>query len=181
MKRPASLAGTVSAPRRPPLAFWAHQGVEYLLAVLLVLTTIHLGSSLVAPLLAVASVLMALTLASDGPLGAWKLISRRTHHLVDRALVTVLIAAPFVARSHDLVLVGVYESLALVLALLVRRTEYRPHLRRPATTRPASAAAPEAPRAARVAGFVLGRARRDGPRRLGQLIGSRRQRRDGRS
>lgn len=170
-----------SAPGQPPLAFWAHQGVEYLLAVLLVLTTIHLRSSLVAPILAVALVLMALPLVSDGPLGACKLISRRTHHLIDRALVAVLVAVPLLARSHDLVLVVVSEGLALGLAMLIRRTEYRPQPRRAATTRPASLAAPQASRAVRVAGFAVGRVRRDGPRRLGQLIGTRRQKRDGRS
>ncbi len=81
----------------------------------------------------------------------------------------VLVAGPLVAHFDDLLLVFFSEGLALAIAVLVRRTAYssvRGRRQRQASpqTMPGQRA-----RTLRSAGFILGRALRDGPRALGRF------------
>jgi hypothetical protein len=153
-----------------PLAFWVHQGVEYLLAVLLALAAVHLPARSIGPVLAAAGALASLAALTHGPLGAWKLISRPTHRLLDAALVIVLVAAPLVAHFDDLVVVFASEGLALTMAVLMRRTAYSsPRGQRQAPPRTMTGQPGQWTRTLRSTGFMLGRARRDGPRALGRF------------
>lgn len=155
------------------VAFGVHQGVEYLLALLLVLIAAHVRTNSAGPVLLAALAVASLALWTDGPLGGWKVINLRNHHHLDRVFVMVLVGAPLLFHFSDFVLVLLAEGVALTLAVLVRRTAYessppRRLARSPSqTTRECPGASSGAPRAA---GFIVGRARRDGPRALGRLV-----------
>jgi len=103
--------------------FWAHQLVEYLLG----LGAIAAGAQSETPLLpCLGGALLLLNAGStEGALGAFRLVPRRVHRLVDIVLVGVLLAmAIFGGRRVDangrVVLVGV----AFVLAYITWQTDY---------------------------------------------------------
>ena len=136
------------------------------------LTATHLPARSVGPVLAAAGALTSLAALSEGPLGAWKLISRSTHRLLDGALVIVLVAAPLVAHFDDPVVVFCSEGLALAMAVLVRRTAYSPsrgRRQRQAPPQTVTGQPGQWTRTLHSAGFMLGRARREGPRTLGRF------------
>ncbi|MDQ6948650.1 MAG: hypothetical protein M3256_20935 [Actinomycetota bacterium] len=143
------------------------------MALLLAVTVVHLPARSIGPVLVAAGALASLAALTHGPLGAWKLISPSTHRVLDGALVIVLVAAPLVAHFDDLLLVLLSEGLALAMAVLVRRTAYsssRSRRQRQAPLRTVTGQPQQWTRALRSAGFILGRARRDGPQPLGRLV-----------
>ena len=187
---PARRAGR-SGAQKPPLGFWAHQVVEYLLALLLVLTALNLkGSSAALPCLLAAMVVASLAVLTDGPLGGFRLLSRRAHQALDRAVVLVFAGVPLLVFRADLGVLVLGVGLALVMATLVRRTSYTATRRSgraavrsvdaPSTVIPPTPPRPSGPSRdegaaaggiVRSAGFVAGRVGRDGPRVLGRIVG----------
>lgn len=164
-------SGHSGDPGTAPVAFWAHQAVEYLLALLLVLTAVHLPGRSAAVAGVAAAALAALSASTDGPLGAWKLLSRRAHALCDWVLVILLVAAPLALPVGGLVGVAVSEAVACAMAVLVRRSAYLPAQPRSHPDLPSGTASGQSPTqmSLRVAGFALGRARRHGSRALGRF------------
>jgi len=136
------------------LAFWIHQGVEYLVGFLVISQALQ-ASEPVVPIVAGAAVLL-LALTADGPLAAFKAVPRRAHRVLDVVVAVGLVVLAVVARDSlgDLGLV-VVVAVAASLGVLVYRTDYREPRRRgqrataPARPAPvASAPAAEAPRRA---------------------------------
>jgi hypothetical protein len=115
---------------RPKLAFWIHQGIEYLVG-FLVLSQALQASDPAVPVLAAVAVL-ALAATADGPLAAFKLVPRAVHRVLDVVVAVALAAVAVVARDSlggfGLVVVA---AVAVILGVLVYRTDYRVRARRP--------------------------------------------------
>ena len=120
----------------------------------------------------------SLAALTDGPLGVGKLLSRRTHMWLDRAVVLVFVAVPLVGSwPRRRLAVVLSECLAIFLGLLSHRTAYVDHPpRAPGLPTTGAGPSPGAAEALRAAGFALGRARRSAPRALGRTVGRRRSR-----
>jgi hypothetical protein len=175
--------------RRPAaeVPFWVHQLVEMLLALLLLIEAARTGQH-TAVLVALGGTLLALSLASDGALGAWHLVGRRTHRGLDFAFAALFAVSPVVLALDRVLAIVVIETVAVGLAWLAWRTSWgdpatsrrraaadaSPPPTAPASPRHEPAAAPAAAPAASLAhraGSAVGRARTDAPRRLGRLVG----------
>lgn len=94
-------------------------------------------------MLAGAGLVALLPAATDGPLGAWRLLGPRSHRSADWVVVAALAASPVVpGRSGVSILV--LEVAAVLLARLVGFTRYRTPGRASVgpTTSPAAAASP---------------------------------------
>jgi hypothetical protein len=125
----ASDAPTKSAKR----VFWLHQGAEYVLGIVLVAAATQTPEPLY---LALAGGLVILNAAiTDGPLGAYRLVGRRLHRVLDWVVVAML-AAGAVMPGPDAVARTVLGAMAIVLGVLAWQTRYGP--RRAPTADPAS-------------------------------------------
>jgi hypothetical protein len=105
--------GTASQRRRRPIAFGLHQFFEYLLAVTLVVVSVHIGGS---TLLLVAGVVFGvLAVTARGPLGLVRLCGPRLHAVLD------IIACLFLALSPLLLPLrpGVAEIVAVEVVAVV--------------------------------------------------------------
>jgi hypothetical protein len=150
--------------------FGFHQGLEYLVGILLALTAIHLPSPAAGAGLIAAVVVVVLPLVSDGPLGGFRLLGRDLHRVLDVVLALALAASPAYLGWGDTTTVVVAEVLAVIYAVLTVRTSYAARPRRaPGTTGPPPVVADTL----RAAGRTVGKAGRQGPRALGRMVGRR--------
>ncbi|HEY3723418.1 MAG TPA: hypothetical protein VGN59_08670 [Acidimicrobiia bacterium] len=180
-------AGDRAAAGRVP--FWVHQLVELLLGMLLLVQGARTGEH-TAVLVTLGLLLLLLALCSEGALAAWPWIGRRLHRVLDLVAAAVMALSPlFLGLDHVLPIV-ILEIAAAAMVWLALRTEWRapvkptPKLKlkpepepepeqapqpapRPA---PRQAPGPEVPLARKV-GDAVGKARDDGPRQLGRLVG----------
>jgi len=164
--------------------FWAHQLAEMLLGVLLMIEGARTGQH-TAVLFSIGIALVVLSLCSDGALGAWPVIGRRAHRVVDIIAAAVLAVSPFVLSLEGVLAIVVLEAAALGMVWLAVRTNWTPKRHRAAPERraperrapePAPGTSPPPPRPAqpplaRRLGAAAGKARDDGPRRLGRVVG----------
>jgi hypothetical protein len=175
------------------IPFWVHQIVELLLGVLLLIEGARTGEH-PAVLATLGGLLLVLVLCSDGALGAWPWIGRRLHRVLDVLVAALLALSPVVLGLDRVLAIVILESAAAGMLWLALRTEWRtraarraaqrpppddaaapappPVAPRPAapTSRPTPRAAPDLP-LARKLGTAVGKARDDGPRNLGRLVG----------
>ncbi len=156
--------------RRPPLSFGVHQGVEYLVAILLALTAIRLPPDTANTALLGALAVAALALITDGPLGGFRLVGRRAHRVLDVLFAMVLAASPVALGWDNLVLVVLAGVLAVVFIVLVVRTTYTA-VKRPPGPGPVPRPTATTNGAVRAAGRVVGKVGRQGPRALGRFVG----------
>jgi hypothetical protein len=98
-------------------SFWTHQIVEYVLGI----AAIAIGAQSPDPLVAsLAGVLVLLNAAcTDGPLGAFRLLHRHVHHVIDIVLVVLFVVVAIVGGSRvdsmtRVTLVGIAAALAFV-------------------------------------------------------------------
>src|ERR1700754_555535 len=85
--------------------FWAHQLVELLLGILLLVQGARTGEH-TAVLVALGGLLLLLALCRDGALAAWPWISRRVHRVLDFVAAAVLAVVPLsLGRDHGLPIV----------------------------------------------------------------------------
>lgn len=131
--------------------FWIHQLVEYLLAIALLSQGLRAAEPLVPTVLGV--LLLVNVAVVDGPLSAWKAVSRRVHRLLDVALTVILVGATFlpgslVASSTRVLIAGA----AAVMAFMVWRSDYTERARRP----PVRASGGRAEEVGRLAGRAVG-------------------------
>jgi hypothetical protein len=179
------------------IPFWVHQIVELLLGLVLLVQGARTGEH-TAALVTMGGLLVLLALCTDGPLGAWSLLGRRTHRVLDVVAAVALAASPLLLGVDHVVAIVVVEAAALGLAWLAWRSDWRPRARArkaaaPRPTPPPSTAPDPAIRSAaaertpapdarpvpdgaatplaRRLGEAAGRARDDGPRQLGRLVG----------
>jgi hypothetical protein len=167
--------------------FWIHQLAELLLGLLLLVEGARTGEH-TAVLVALGGLLLALALCSDGALGAWRWIGRRVHRVLDLVVAAVLALSPLVLGLDQVVAIVLLELAAAAVLWLALRTEWRPkptraeRRRAPLTDAPPPAPTPSeaaparsrpvpSPPLARKLGGAVGRARDDGPRQLGRLVG----------
>jgi len=185
--------------------FWIHQLVELLLGLLLLVQGARTGQHTVV-LVSLGGVLLLLCLCSDGALGAWSLIGRRLHRVLDLVVVAALALSPLVLGLDHALPIVILEAAAAAMLWLAFRTEWRSSATRkaarrasrpdaapppaatpasppasppsspPVSARPPTPSAPSAPPnrsapLARKAGSAVGKARDDGPRQLGRLVG----------
>lgn len=120
--------GEVARPDRGWRPFWLHQGAEYLLGLILVAQGLQ-GTTPAVPAVAGGVVVLNAAIV-DGPLGAFRTVSRRQHRGIDVAVITVLFvlsAMPMldIDASSRILLFGV----ALLLAVLWWTTSFQPRLR----------------------------------------------------
>ena len=79
--------------------FWLHQASEYLIGLVLVamgLQSLHPA----VPTLAGGLIILNAALV-DGPLGAFRMFSRRTHRIVDLVVIGVLLVLAFLPWLHN--------------------------------------------------------------------------------
>jgi hypothetical protein len=169
--------------------FWLHQLVELLLGILLLVEGARTGQHTVV-LVSLGGVLLLLALCSDGALGAWTWIGRRVHRVLDLVVAAVLAVSPLLFGLDHVLAIVILEVAAAAMLWLALRTEWRRREKpTPAAPPPAPAAAPKPPAAtptatpaatpaatptaplARKLGGAVGKARDDGPRQLGRLVG----------
>lgn len=174
--------------RRGAIPFWVHQLVEFLLALALLVEGARSGAGL--EVLAAAVVLLLFTLATDGPLGAWRGVSRRAHRVGDFVLAASLAVAPLALGVTDAFTVALLLLAAGCLAWLGLRGDFSARARgvpwRRAATGPTPTPAPtpppartaDAPPATATArptsgdlSRALGRLRVAGPRVVGRTVG----------
>ncbi|MHB8670725.1 MAG: hypothetical protein ACYDAD_09240 [Acidimicrobiales bacterium] len=165
------------------LPFGLHQAVEYGLGGFLVFQGAHFGDRAASAAVVGGLVLVVLAALSEGPLCVVRAVPRPLHRALDVGAVALIAAGPFLARVSDQVAaVAVAESVALLLAVVAGSTRYSGRPRRgsasddPALVPPRAAASnPPVPapvdQAAKVAGFLAGRASARGPRTVGRLAG----------
>lgn len=110
---------------RTRLPFWLHQGLEYVFAVLVAGLGLHLGGLTEATLVAAGTLLLLGSLATRGPLGAFRLLSPAAHRLLDWVVVVGLVAVPLVRLPRlDVLGAALLWLVAASLAQLVRATRY---------------------------------------------------------
>ena len=181
-----------SRPRdRARIPFWAHQLAEILLALGLLVEGARSNSPAV--VLGAGAALLLFSLATDGPLAAWRVLGRRAHRIGDFVLAGLLACSPLIFGVTEPLAVALLVGAAASLVWLGVRGEFAsptPRARRGA--RPARAgsarggAAPDAatepgavpaPRpdvtrtSTRDVGRALGRLRVAGPRVVGRVVG----------
>lgn len=120
--------------KRAARLFWLHQAAEYGLGMVLIAAATQTPKPLY-PALAGGLVIVNAAVA-DGPLGAYRLVGRRLHRVLDWVVVLVL-AAGAVMPGPDPVARMVLGAMAVVLGVLAWQTR--------ASTRPAPPADPAAP------------------------------------
>jgi hypothetical protein len=170
-------ADATSGARVP---FWIHQLVELLLGSLLLVQGARTGEH-TAVLVTLGGLLLLLALCSDGAFGAWRWINRRVHRVLDLIAVAVLALSPLLLGLDHVLPIVILEVAAGAMLWLALRTEWRAPARR---TRAAPSAPPPPPPAAespapsapspplaRTVGAAVGKARDQGPRQLGRLVG----------
>jgi hypothetical protein len=179
------------------IPFWLHQLVELLLGMLLLVEGARTGEH-TAILVTLGGLLLLLAICSEGALAAWPWIGRRLHRVLDLVAAAVLALSPLALGLDHVLPIVILEVAAASMVWLALRTEWRPPVKRTKRTKPVKArpslpaaapapapaaptpsppppaaprpAAPEVPLARKVGGAV-GKARDDGPRQLGRLVG----------
>lgn len=141
-------------PRSPKLAFWIHQVVEYGLAIVVLSQGAQAGAPVPAGIAAGALVLLAVT--AQAPLGAFRVVSRPVHRVLDIVVVVALVLVAVGFRDElgtgGLIVLG---ASAFALAVLVIRTDYTPPRPRRSPGTPAGPTTGE--ELGRAAGRVVGR------------------------
>jgi hypothetical protein len=170
---------------RNVVPFFVHQIVEMLIALLLLVEGARTGEHVV-PVVTMGAVVLLASLLTDGPLGAWAVLPRRAHRWIDLALALLLVASPLAFGIDEPLGIAVVLAAAATLAWLAWRTDWSPKRARvrsrkvappPAQTSAApTEPAPPRPPVARTLGAAVGRAGREGPRKLGRAVGRARQR-----
>lgn len=142
--------------RRP---FWLHQIAEYVIGLALVASGLQSHSPTVPSVLGGIVVINAAV--ADAPLGAFRVVGRRLHRVLDITVVIVAMIASIVV-DIDLATRIVQVCCVIVLAVVAVNTDYAPRTTPPNVgTAAVRATGSEAigRRAGRVAGSVVARAR----------------------
>jgi hypothetical protein len=159
---PATLAVVPAAEPTPKLPFWIHQIVEYGLGLMVMFQAIHAEDKLV-PVIA-GLVVMLIAATADGPAAAFPLVPRPVHRVLDIVVVVLAVAATVLPSSADSTARFLFALVAVALAMLVWRTNYRPkppRRRRVAPQGPPLSRGAKAEQYGRIAGRIVGRSVRN--------------------
>jgi hypothetical protein len=161
------MAGT----RDRRVVFWIHQLVELLLGILLMVQGARTGEH-TAVLVTLGGLLLLLALCSDGALGAWPWIGRRLHRVLDLVAVAILALSPLVLGLDHLLPIVIVEVAAGAMLWLALRTDWPSSAPEPQPVAGGSEATePWARKLGSAVGGAVEKARDDGPRQLGRLVG----------
>jgi hypothetical protein len=153
------------------VAFWAHQAADYFFGAGLIVFASHASGGMVYALEAGGAAWCLLNALTKGPAGLVRILGRRVHAVLDVLLAVGMGISPLLVYHHlDWVAVGFTEAVVLVQLRLATWTAYDGSAARvgpaavaaPAPS-PASTTKPTDQRvlkAARIAGWSTGRARR---------------------
>ena len=130
--------------------FWMHQLVEYLLGVALLSQGLRTTEPLVPTVLG-ALVLLNVAVV-DGPLSAFKAVSRGFHRGVDVALVAAMVVAVLLVDSLTSSVQFMIGGSAAVMAFLIWRSDYR----QPVKRTPVASDAGRSEEVGRLAGRAVG-------------------------
>jgi hypothetical protein len=136
-------------------SFWMHQAAEYLIGGALVATGLQSPEPLVPTL--VGTLIALNTACADGPLGAFRRVSRRLHRILDWLVLAVSIGASALPNLDEATRI-VMIMIVVVFAVVVWRTDYSPKQPRSVSSDP-SRADDLGRQAGRVAGHAAARAR----------------------
>ncbi|MBU3689738.1 MAG: hypothetical protein FGM29_09320 [Actinobacteria bacterium] len=151
----ASVGLTTGVVAEGKRSFWLHQAAEYVVGGALVATGLQSPEPLVPT---VIGALIALnTACADGPLGAFRRVSRRLHRVLDWLVLAVAIAASAAPNLDEATRI-VMIMIVIVFAVVVWRTDYSPKQPRSVPSNP-SRADDLGRQAGRLAGRAAGRAR----------------------
>lgn len=132
-------------------AFWLHQLAEYVLGVVLVAQGLQSPTPLV-PAVA-GGVVLANAAVAIGPLGAFRIVGRRLHRVLDIAvIVAVAIAAVQPIVDVELTARLVLGGVAFVLLVVFRQSDFGERAARP----PVAADGGRATELGRIAGRLVG-------------------------
>jgi hypothetical protein len=113
------------SPPSTKLPFWIHQALEYLCGLLVVSQAIH-ASGVVLPIVA-GSALILLGATADGPLAAFRLVTRGAHRVLDVVAIVLLAGAlALFGRDGDGAEISLVGVAIVVLIALLFRTNYAP-------------------------------------------------------
>jgi hypothetical protein len=176
-RKKESVDGTKSAAPRRRVPFLAHQIAEYVVAIALIAVGFHESGGAEVSLLVPGFLLAALNLLTASPLGAFRLLSRRAHHLGDLSIAAALIALPIVFSSRlHAAGIAISEVVAALIIWMERATIYSPKpSRQPEQTETEAQTAPPAARVAGAAAAALpteaGKAAKVAAHRIGLVAG----------
>ena len=155
------------------LAFWIHQLVEYLVAVLVLSAGARVTNGIGVPL-AAGGVLLALAATADGPLGAFRWVSRRLHRVLDIGALVAILGLVVLGLAIDAKAgAAIAAGGAVMLGVLIVRTNYAPKpVRRPITMPTTSEDVGRVAGKAVAKGVLGARALRDARRRAKDGSGS---------
>ena len=108
-----------ASAKRP---FWLHQVAEYIIGLAAIATGVQSPEPLVPAL--IGGLVLVNAAVVDGPLGAFRLVGRRTHRLTD-IVVLVAMALSVVVPGLDVSTRLTQGALAVVFAVVVMGTDYR--------------------------------------------------------
>jgi hypothetical protein len=129
------------------MSFWLHQALEYAIGLGLIFQATQ-GDSMT-PVVIAGAVLLVVAATVDGPLGAWRGVSRPTHRVIDIVVVVAMAALAVVPGTGiDGLARGALGLGAVLLALLVVLTDYSP--------KRARARMPDSEELGRAAGRLVG-------------------------
>jgi hypothetical protein len=152
---------TTSEPteRSPKLPFWIHQVAEYGIALVTASSGARTSNRLY-PMIA-AAVVLVLAATADGPLSAFRSISRRTHRIADLSVAGVFAVGAVALRSRmGSSAFAIVLGAGVLLAALSWRTDYRPKpvkVKRPRRQPPESELSEQRP--SKPAGPIIGNER----------------------
>jgi hypothetical protein len=107
------------------MPFWLHQALEYAIGLGLIFQATQGGA--MTPAVIAGAVLLIAAATVDGPLGAWRGVSRRGHRIVDIVVVAAMLALAVIPGTGiDGLARGALGLGALLLALLVVLTDCSP-------------------------------------------------------
>jgi hypothetical protein len=151
-----------AAEPTPKLPFWIHQIVEYGLGLMVMFQAIH-AEDKVLPVIA-GLVVMLIAATADGPAAAFPFVPRPVHRILDIVVVALAVVATVAPSSADSTARFLFALVAVALAMLVWRTNYRPkppRRRRVAPEGPPMSRGQKAEQYGRVAGRIVGRSVRN--------------------
>ena len=138
-------------------SFWMHQLAEYVIGFALVATGLQSPEPMVPTLLGALIVLN--TASVDAPFGAFRKVGRRLHRVFDIVVFVVVVAA-CVLPVADAATRLVMGFIAVVLAVVIYRTDYTPPVPKAERHQPGDGQADDLGRqAGRMAGTWAARAR----------------------
>ncbi len=118
-QHPRPRSHPVSSPANHQIPCGFHQGIEYLLAIGVAITAIHISGRPELIMLAGAVLMAALAAFTKGPLAGFRVLPPKSHRVLEVVLGVAFVASPLASLQHlSPVAIGLMEVCGLVLLRL---------------------------------------------------------------